>query len=429
VHQFEKMEQSEYVDEEYEILWMLYDLSTKKDLFGPPVTRRRTKERKRNHKIETVFYERGPVGSLDRHLRNRLTAAQVDTFKTNFQYPGFDNWDDIMRAISEVNDGVAIFNGSQSRLSLTEMVQLAHRLQYMYELSELVDEDVLDVFAREETRQESWGMWGSEKGQFKRPSGVAVRGDEVFISDKLNHRVQVFELDGSFVRQWGTKGAEEGQLYFPEAIVVSEDEVFVCDKNDQVQVFDLYGNFQRRWKVDTSSEMYRRPFAIAVTSEEVFVCAEGQVRVYDRYGLGKREWQIAEGKEEKRNDRYAVAVSESQVFVCDTATDQIQVYEMDGSLVMRWGISGSDIGQLLGPMSLALNGNDMIVCDKQRVQFYSLDGELKRVQYEVPMEDSGPTVEFLPTGVSVSASGEVFVSDFASNQIHRFCPNWIVIEA
>ena len=47
------------------------------------------------------------------------------------------------------------------------------------------------------------------------PSGVVVGGNEVFVCDCSHHRVQVFGLDGSFVRQWGSQGDGQGQFSHP----------------------------------------------------------------------------------------------------------------------------------------------------------------------------------------------------------------------
>ena len=71
---------------------------------------------------------------------------------------------------------------------------------------------------------------------FWHKAGVVVNGDEVLVTDIRNSRVQVFGLDGSFVRQWGTRGDGAGQFTLPYGIAVSEGEVFVsCDH--RVQVF------------------------------------------------------------------------------------------------------------------------------------------------------------------------------------------------
>ncbi len=58
----------------------------------------------------------------------------------------------------------------------------------------------------------SWGEKGSAPGQFNDPTGIAVAGDDVFVSDSRNGRIQVFDRDGHFKRQFGTPGKEPGQL-------------------------------------------------------------------------------------------------------------------------------------------------------------------------------------------------------------------------
>ncbi|HVY68621.1 MAG TPA: hypothetical protein VHH73_01760, partial [Verrucomicrobiae bacterium] len=45
-----------------------------------------------------------------------------------------------------------------------------------------------------------WGKRGEGKGEFHSPVGIAInRHDEIFVTDLLNERVQVFRLDGKFV--------------------------------------------------------------------------------------------------------------------------------------------------------------------------------------------------------------------------------------
>ena len=75
-------------------------------------------------------------------------------------------------------------------------------------------------------------------GQLNHPRGIAVSGEEVFVVELNNHRVQVFGLDGTYRRQFGEKGAGEGQFNCPTGIAVSGDEVFVVDPDNlRVQVF------------------------------------------------------------------------------------------------------------------------------------------------------------------------------------------------
>ena len=67
--------------------------------------------------------------------------------------------------------------------------------------------------------------------------GVAVSGVEVMVCDQNNRRIQVFGLDGSFVRQWGTDYAT-GQLKdLPKGVAVSDDGQVVVIYRSRVQIF------------------------------------------------------------------------------------------------------------------------------------------------------------------------------------------------
>ena len=49
----------------------------------------------------------------------------------------------------------------------------------------------------------SWGSLGNGPGQFDTPHGVAVSPkDEVFVADRGNRRIQVFDTEGKFIRQF-----------------------------------------------------------------------------------------------------------------------------------------------------------------------------------------------------------------------------------
>ena len=49
----------------------------------------------------------------------------------------------------------------------------------------------------------SWGTWGSEPGQFKTPHALAWDSQgRLFVSDRGNNRIQIFDQDGNFVDEW-----------------------------------------------------------------------------------------------------------------------------------------------------------------------------------------------------------------------------------
>jgi DNA-binding beta-propeller fold protein YncE len=64
---------------------------------------------------------------------------------------------------------------------------------------------------------------------------------QVFVCDKENDRICVFNLSGKFLRSFGQLGSNQGQFDKPYYIHISKDDkVFVSDSaNHRIQVFGL----------------------------------------------------------------------------------------------------------------------------------------------------------------------------------------------
>jgi len=83
------------------------------------------------------------------------------------------------------------------------------------------------------------------EGTFSTPLGAAVDGDgNVFVTDTLNDRVQMFDADGGFVQMFGKQGVAPGTFMRAKGIAVDSDgHVYVTDAEfSNVQVFDAEGN-------------------------------------------------------------------------------------------------------------------------------------------------------------------------------------------
>ncbi len=92
---------------------------------------------------------------------------------------------------------------------------------------------------------------GDDAAHFNRPSDIAVQPDGSFyVSDGYrNNRILKFAPDGKFLFQWGTKGKGPGQLDLPHAIAFASGRVYVVDRsNKRIQVFDDKGNYLMEWK-------------------------------------------------------------------------------------------------------------------------------------------------------------------------------------
>jgi 6-bladed beta-propeller protein len=99
-------------------------------------------------------------------------------------------------------------------------------------------------------------------GLFRQPTDVAwdSKGNIYITDGYINSRVAKFDRNGDWVKQWGTKGSGPGQFNTPHSIVIDRnDNVYVGDRgNRRVQVFDSDGTFLRQWTVDVAPDFHTR---------------------------------------------------------------------------------------------------------------------------------------------------------------------------
>jgi DNA-binding beta-propeller fold protein YncE len=121
------------------------------------------------------------------------------------------------------------------------------------------------------------GMPGDAPGFFNRPTGVAIaRNGDIFVADghggDSNARVVKFSKTGKFLTAWGKKGSAAGEFDTPHAIAVdSRERVYVADRsNSRIQVFDADGKFVADWR------QFGRPSGVYVDANDVIYVADSQ---------------------------------------------------------------------------------------------------------------------------------------------------------
>jgi hypothetical protein len=106
--------------------------------------------------------------------------------------------------------------------------------------------------------------------QFRAPTDIAFDGDDnIYISDGyVNSRVAKFDKNGNWIKSWGTRGASgtranenPGSFNTPHNIGVDrQNNVYVADRNNRrIQVFDRDGNFLRFILLNAPYDKKRQP--------------------------------------------------------------------------------------------------------------------------------------------------------------------------
>jgi DNA-binding beta-propeller fold protein YncE len=132
----------------------------------------------------------------------------------------------------------------------------------------------------------SFGERGLGRGQFETPHGIAIGADSrVYVADRDNERIQVFEGDGRFVAAWFSP-----ELGYPWAVAIGPDEhVYVADGGDQTP-----GGAPRRIvELDTHGNMlgaFGHEDAALQVPHGLALGADGSVYVADLDGRAVRKF-------------------------------------------------------------------------------------------------------------------------------------------
>jgi len=93
---------------------------------------------------------------------------------------------------------------------------------------------------------------------FYNPAAVAVDSDrQIFVLDAGNHRVQVFDWEGRYLRTLGTEGHGPGELAGPTGIAVAGDHLIIGDiEHQRYSVWALGGSLIGDHQVSVTSAPY-----------------------------------------------------------------------------------------------------------------------------------------------------------------------------
>ena len=128
------------------------------------------------------------------------------------------------------------------------------------------------------------GIAGDGVDEFNAPSAVLVAPNgDIFVADghggKTNARIVKFSPEGKFIKSWGRKGSAPGEFDIPHTLAMdSRGRLFVGDRqNNRIQIFDQDGNFidqllqfsrPRGVFIDKSDTIYVAELKIGVCIEE-----------------------------------------------------------------------------------------------------------------------------------------------------------------
>ena len=269
----------------------------------------------------------------------------------------------------------------------------------------------------------SFGKKGSGDGMFKYPMGVTVSdGDEIVVTDQLNHRVQVFNSNGTFLRCFGHEGENAGEFSQPVGIAIDKDRnIFVADTNNhRIQILSWEGRcvglFGDKGNLDSQ---FHYPWGLSLDSTGNVIVADAGNKVIKIFTPDGRFIMKIGGQGSFSYPVHCVQCGEYFI-VSDSDEHCIKVFNREGHFQYKFGKQGQGDGEFNYPRFLSVTqSKHMLVCDRgnDRIQVFELDGK-----YVGKLGTRGSTLGKLkePFSVAILKNDQIVVSEFGNNRIHIF---------
>ena len=215
----------------------------------------------------------------------------------------------------------------------------------------------------------NFGQYGSGTTRFNRPEDVAVGPDgRVYVADTGNHRIQVFDKDGTYVDQLGWYGDADSKFNSPSGLAVSG---WVLKDNDggeprrvadffYLYVADTLNHRLQRFKV-TAPPKAASGFGFETTPFDF--THDGNM---GSYGDADGKFNLPEGTDADPIDTPPFLAPEmfqlpivpeewvGHVYVADQNNHRVQYFELTGAFTDKWGTYGDADNQFHQPQDVAV---------------------------------------------------------------------------
>ena len=212
------------------------------------------------------------------------------------------------------------------------------------------------------------------------PSGIASdKEGNIYITSAGGHSISKFSKEGTLLAFHELQGSKLGELMHPCGLVVIGNEVFVCDRNNcRVHVFDQtlvpvrtfgcqgkeLGNLQ--WPYDVVHSHYGEMYVVD--------CNNHRIQVYNKDGSCLRSFGSKGAEPGKLKRPVGIRLTkDGHVYISEYDNHRISVFKTDGTYVTSFGSYGTKEGELCYPVGLEFDSDGFLyVCDQgnNRIQVF-----------------------------------------------------------
>eukprot|EP00058_Branchiostoma_floridae_P005500 XP_002590988.1 hypothetical protein BRAFLDRAFT_69461 [Branchiostoma floridae] len=255
-----------------------------------------------------------------------------------------------------------------------------------------------------------FGGEGSERGKFKGSFGVAVSADgEVFVADRENQRIQVFNMNGAFLRDFPVfvfLSPRESRRMFPCDVIIAQNEHLMVLGTDRLD------DPEYAYLVDHGKDRPRRAISVHIprsTSSLQSRCSAISVRRREDVASASRTAIIQllpGGKKDELTDSQLASALSGDILVTDNGLSVVRV----GRNLFKFG---KPLGAPHGDCTVGLGRRARIIvadAESGRLDMLTSRGSSHRI---------AGNIEY-PWGVALGPQGQLVVTNPRNNTVTIF---------
>lgn len=262
---------------------------------------------------------------------------------------------------------------------------------------------------------------GEEEEWFIRPTGVAARGEIIYVADPGIQALWILDTRGGRFRK--IKAVDGERLVSPVAVAVGSDQrVYLADSRlAKVFILDEEGNRTRT----IAGESLQRPSGLAydAAADRLYLADSAAHRIWIFSGDGTPRGAIGQrgtGDGEFNFPTHVAVHRAGALYVTDSMGFRIQMFSREGEFLGAFGHHGDGSGDFAAPKGVAVDSEGHVyVVDAlfDVVQIFDRAGQLL-------LSFGGRGVQvgqfWLPTGLFIDGKNRIFVADSYNQRIQIF---------
>ena len=209
------------------------------------------------------------------------------------------------------------------------------------------------------------------EGQLRIPMGIAVNGDEVYVSDSFLHSILHFKLPGfELITKVGKKGTGKGEFSSPQQLTVAPNgSVFVADRNNnRIVVMTQKLEFQQTIEHASMTE----PCDVKLLDNKVFVLSYRDnpcLHVFSQSGEKLRSFITCDilGNKQVKQGYFFCFDKQQNILISDCVDNSIKVFSQEGALLHTLGHTQEE--KRIKPRGIVVTNNNKIICSSYETMF------------------------------------------------------------